>query len=317
MRVNRTLLYSGIFLVSIGVVVVAADLGDVDTAILLDALRLWPIAVIAIGLGLVLRRTRMSLAAGLLAAAAPGLLLGSAFAVVPRFGDFCGSGDVATGGVTREGAFDGPASVSVTTGCGTLDVRTGPGPGWRLEARDTDGRFPIVVGSARSLSIDAVDTDGWLGVGRDEWELTLPATDLGGLTVLVNAGRGDIDLGGAQVESLSVTANAADVNVDASASSIAELTGAVNFGRLSIQLPARDLEGSLVIGAGKVELCAPPELGLRVTTTKSMGEVSVEGRHLGRTDYQSPDYASADHRADLIVDVSFGTIEIDPIGGCR
>jgi len=317
MRVNRTLLYTGIFLVAIGGVVVAADLGDVDAAILLDALRLWPIAVIAIGLGLVLRRTRMSLAAGLLAAAAPGLLLGSAFAVVPRFGDFCGAGDVAAGAVTREGAFDGAARVSVTTGCGTLDVQAAPGAEWRLEALDTGGRVPVVVGSARSLSIDAVDSDGWLGAGSDEWDLTLPASDLEGLTVVVNAGRGDIDLGEAQVDGLSVTANAADVTVDASAGSIGRLTGTVNFGRLSIQLPAADLEGSLAASAGTIQVCAPPGLGLRVTTNESMGQVSVDGRHLGRADYQSPDYASADHRADLIVDVSFGTIEIDPIGGCR
>jgi len=149
MRVNRTLLYSGIFLVAMGAVVVAADIGGVRTEVLVDALRLWPLAIIAIGLGLVLRRTRVSLAGGMLAAAAPGLLLGGAFAVVPRVGDFCGLGDVAASAVTREGTFDGPASVSITTGCGALELRTAPGPGWRLDARHTDGRAPLVVGSAR------------------------------------------------------------------------------------------------------------------------------------------------------------------------
>lgn len=317
MRVNRTLLYSGIFLVAIGGVVVAADLDGVRTEVLVDALRLWPLAVIAIGLGFVLRRTRVSLAGGMLAAAAPGLLLGGAFSVVPRVGDFCGLGDVAAAAVTREGTFEGTASVSVTTGCGALDLRTAPGPRWQLDSRHTDGRAPLVVGSARSLSIDAVDHDGWPGAGRDEWDLTLPATGIEGLTVVVNAGRGDIDLGEAELEGLSVTANAADVSVDASSASIADLTGEVNFGRLSIRLPAGDLEGSLSAGAGQLQVCAPPELGLRVTTTESMGEISVGGRHLGRSDYQSPNYASAAHRADLIVDVSFGAIEIDPIGGCR
>ena len=317
MRVNRTLLYSGIFLVAIGGVVVAADIGGVRTEVLVDALRLWPLAIIAIGLGLVLRRTRVSLAGGMLAAAAPGLLLGGAFAVVPRVGDFCGLGDVAASAVTREGTFDGPASVSITTGCGALELRTAPGPGWRLDARHTDGRAPLVVGSARSLSIEAVDHDGWPGAGRDEWDLTLPANDVEGLTVVVNAGRGDIDLGEAELDGLSVTANAADVSVDASAASIADLTGEVNFGRLSIRLPAGDLQGSLSAGAGQIQICAPSELGLRVTSTESMGEISVEGRHLGRSDYQSPNYASAAHRADLVVDVSFGAVEINPIGGCR
>lgn len=317
MRVNRTLLYSGIFLVAIGGVVVAADLGGVRTEVLVDALRLWPLAVIAIGLGLVLRRTRVSLAGGMLAAAAPGLILGGAFAVVPRVGEFCGLGDVGSAAVTREGIFEGRTSVSVVTGCGALELSTAPGPGWRLEARHTSGRAPLVVGSARSLSIEAVDHDGWPGAGRDEWDLTLPASDVEDLSLVVNAGRGDIDLGEAQLEALSVTANAADVSLDASAASIADLAGKVNFGHLSVRLPASDLVGSLEVGAGLIQICAPPELGLRVSSTESMGEVSVDGRHLGRSDYQSSNYESAAHRADLIVDVSFGTIEIDPIGGCR
>ena len=59
MRLNRTLLYTGVFLVAIGSAVVAADL--LSTAALIDLLRLWPVAVIAIGLGIALRRTQLSL----------------------------------------------------------------------------------------------------------------------------------------------------------------------------------------------------------------------------------------------------------------
>ena len=86
MRVNRGLLYTGIFLVAIGAVLVAADVGAIDTARLTDALRLWPLAVIAIGASLVLRRSRFSLQGGMLAAALPGLILGGAIAVAP---DLC------------------------------------------------------------------------------------------------------------------------------------------------------------------------------------------------------------------------------------
>lgn len=82
MRPNRTLLYTGVFLVAIGAAVVAADL--LSTAALIDVLRLWPVAVIAIGLGIALRRTQFSLAGGVLAAAVPGLILGGAMAVGPR-----------------------------------------------------------------------------------------------------------------------------------------------------------------------------------------------------------------------------------------
>ncbi len=83
MRVNRGLLYTGVFLVAIGGVLVAADAGAIDDARLADALRLWPLAVIAIGVSLVLRRSRFSLQGGMLAAALPGLVLGGAIAIAP------------------------------------------------------------------------------------------------------------------------------------------------------------------------------------------------------------------------------------------
>lgn len=84
MRLNRTLLYTGVFLVAIGSAVMAIDLVPLSTAALIDILRLWPVAVIAVGLGIALRRTELSLASGVVAAVLPGLILGGAIAVGPR-----------------------------------------------------------------------------------------------------------------------------------------------------------------------------------------------------------------------------------------
>jgi hypothetical protein len=83
MRVHRALLYSGVFLVAIGGALVAVDASGVDAATVVDVLRLWPLAVIAIGVGLVLRQSRFSLQGGLIAAALPGLILGGAIAAAP------------------------------------------------------------------------------------------------------------------------------------------------------------------------------------------------------------------------------------------
>ena len=84
MRLNRTLLYTGAFLAAIGVALLAADLTPLATDALIGVLRLWPLALVAIGVGIALRRTRLSVASGLLAAAAPGLVLGVAMAATPR-----------------------------------------------------------------------------------------------------------------------------------------------------------------------------------------------------------------------------------------
>jgi hypothetical protein len=90
MRFDRGLLYTGVFVVAIGSVLVAADAGVIDATRLTDALRLWPLAVIAIGASLVLRRSRFSLPGGMVAAALPGLVLGGAIAIAPTYMPDCG-----------------------------------------------------------------------------------------------------------------------------------------------------------------------------------------------------------------------------------
>jgi len=320
MRVNRRFLYTGLFLVAIGGVLVAADLGALDTATLTDTVRLWPLAVIAVGLSLVLRRTQLSLSSGMLAAAVPGLVLGGAFAVAPRFAGDCGARGAPASIATEQGTFEGPASVSVTSGCGSLTVNTATGRGWRLEAGNTAGRVPSVRSSAQSLSIDSSGDERWrfLSGGRDAWDLTLPTSDIDGLSFVVTASRTQVALPGAWIGRLALTANASEIVVDASAASVANLSGAVNMGLLSIHLPAdSDLVGSVRVGAGKLQVCTPPAVGLRVTSKGLPRQVTVDGLQQTGSEGQSPDYASAVHRADLQVHVSFGTVEINPIGGCR
>jgi hypothetical protein len=319
MRVDRRFLFWGIFLVAIGGVLVAADLRAVDTPTLADALRLWPLAVVAIGLSLVLRRTRLSLPGLLLAAAVPGLVLGAAFAVAPRFpGDCRARGELARVATTR-GIFDGPATVSVRSGCGSLNVRTAPGDNWQLDAGNTAGRTPKVDSSARSLSIDTASDHRWsvLDSGRDAWDLALPTSHLDRLSVVVFAGHGQIALPGARIDRLGLTVNAAEMVVDASVAAVADVSAAVNVGSLSIRLPAAsDLVGSLRVGAGQLRICVPPGLGLRVTSKGVSERVRVNGLQQTASEWQSTNYASATHRADLTLSATLSTVEIDPIGGC-
>ena len=319
MQVNRRFLYWGILLVALGGVLVAADLGAVDTPVLTDALRLWPLAIVAIGLSLVLRKTRWSLAGLMLAAALPGLVLGAAFAVAPRFAGNCGVRGEVANAATTEGTFDGPATVFVRSGCGSLNVTTAPGSAWRLNAGNTAGRTPAIDSSARTLTIDATSERGrnFLDAGRDSWDLTIPTTDLDELSMVVTAGRGQISLAGASIKQLALTVNAAEAVVDASAASVADVSAVVNVGSLSLTLPAAsDLTGSLRVGAGELRICAPPGVGLRVTSRDVAGGVIVNGLDQQESDWQSPDYASATHHADLTVRATFGAVQINPIGGC-
>jgi hypothetical protein len=87
MRLNRTLLYTGVFLVAIGASMLAVDARSPSTNELIALLGLWPVTVIAIGLGIVLWRTPYSLLGGLVAFAVPGLVLGGVLALGPRLAD--------------------------------------------------------------------------------------------------------------------------------------------------------------------------------------------------------------------------------------
>jgi hypothetical protein len=320
MRVNRRFLNWGVFLVAIGGVLVVTDLAAVDSATIADALRLWPLAIIAIGIGLILRRTRFSVAGGMLAAAVPGLLLGGAFAVVPHFSVDCGGRGEPASISTREGTFDGPATVSITSGCGTLVVNTGAGNGWVFSGGNTANQPPIIDATGQSLTIDSGATEGWhfFDAGRDKWNLTLPTSRIDDLSLVVNAGKGQIDLAGAQLGRLDLTTNAAETIVDISGATLTDVSGAVNAGLLSVHLPSgSDVSGSLTVNAGALQVCTPPGLGLRVTHGGVLSEIKVDGLQVTGNAWQSPDYASATHHADLSVIANVGAVEINPIGGCK
>jgi hypothetical protein len=320
MRVNRRFLNWGVFLVAIGSVLVVADLAAVDSTAIADALRLWPVAIIAIGVGLMLRRTRFTIAGGMLAAAVPGLLLGGALAVAPHFSVDCGGRGGPTTTSTNQGSFEGPATVSVTSACGTLIVNTASGNTWTLVGGNAANQIPVIDATGRSLSIDSGATGGWqvLEAGHNKWDLTLPTTRIDSLSLVVNAGTGHVDLTGAELGRLDVTTNAAESIVDVSGASLTGLSGTVNAGLLSVHLPAgSDVSGSLTVNAGDLQVCSPPGLGLRVSHGGVLSGTTVNGLQATGNAWQSPDYASATHRADLNVTVNVGAVEINPIGGCK
>jgi hypothetical protein len=323
MRVNRRLIYAGIFLVGIGGVLVAVDQGVIDTAALADTVRLWPLAVIAIGLSLVLRRTQLSFPSGMLAAAIPGLVLGGAVGLAPRYAANCGARGATASVASEQGTFDGSASVSVSTGCGSLVVGTAPGSAWRFAAGSTvgnsAGHVPSVRSGPQSLAIDAGSEDGHFDVGsRDAWDLTLPTSSLDSVSIVANANRTLVLLPGAKIGRLAVTANASAILIDASAASIANLSTAVNTGSLSITLPAgSDSVGVLRLGGGNLEICAPQGLGMRVTSSSGPRLVLVDGQQQSGSVWENADYASAAHHADLQIKVNFGTVQINPNGGCK
>ena len=320
MGVNRRFLYWGVVLVAIGGVLVAADLGAIETTTLADVLRLWPLAIVAIGLSLVLRRSQLAVPALLAAALIPGLVVGSAFAIVPRFADACDVRDQIQQVADESGSFDGPAAVSVRTGCGILRVTTADGDKWHVTARGSDADAPNVIANDQLLSVNVPGGLRWspFDGGRAAWDVTLPTSELREVRFAVFAADAHIDLPDAQIGKLDLTVNAARTVVDLSEAEVAELDATVNVSQLVLTLPSgNDLTGTFRTGASDLQICAPPGVGLRVTAKGNAEHVSVRGDEIDDSTWVSSNYRSATHHADLTVSTNFGAVDIDPIGGCK
>jgi hypothetical protein len=84
MTVRRGTLYMGVFLIGTGAVTLGVAVGVLDANAVGNTVgALWPLAVIALGAGLLLRRSSVSVGAGIVAALVPGLALGASIVAVP------------------------------------------------------------------------------------------------------------------------------------------------------------------------------------------------------------------------------------------
>jgi len=314
MAINRRFLYAGLFLVALGGVLVAVDLTAVDTTVLSSALRLWPVALIALGVGIVLRRSRYAVAAGIVGAMLPGLVLGGGLAIAPRHGLDCAAGELGSQQTTQSGS--GVAAFQVGTSCGSISIGTRPGDTWEFTSSSTAAREPDVELQGDMLQISSTGANLFEN-GRDTWNLRLPTSRLAFVLVHVDAGHATADLAGADIEQLMLTGNGASMVVDATAAKIGQLDGSVEFGWIRLHLPQQgEYTGSFRVDAGELRLCQPFGLGLRVDFAGSPREVRVNGLRFEGSTWESDLFETASNKAELNVKVNFGTVLINPIGGC-
>jgi hypothetical protein len=319
MTVNRRFLNIGVFLVAAGAVMLVAQGGAVDREDVARALGLWPVVVIALGVGLLLRRTRFGLAGGMLAAAMPGLLLGGVVIAAPRIGLECG--DVGPASLaTQQGTFYGAAAVDLRLACGDLAVTTTPGSGWLLQAGNASGAVPAVAASTDRLSVASSNQRRSFGAlqSGDVWQLALPTAGRLDLTAEVDAGRGRFDLSGAQLGNVALAVNAGEARVDLTGAAVAQLSMRVNAAQAWLRLPAAgDTIADLSVNAGSLKVCAPSDLGLRIHQSVVLGATSYSGLLRSGDAWESAGYATAHHHADVTISVNVGSVDVNPVGGCQ
>jgi hypothetical protein len=255
----------------------------------------------------------------MLAAAMPGLLLGGLVVATPRMAPECGDVRPASM-VTRQGSFEGAASVDLRLACGDVSVTAAPGSGWQLEAGNGRSAVAVVDASANRLSVASSDRERMFDFvrGPDVWRLSLPTANTLDLTAEVNAGRGRFDLAGTRLGDMWLTVNAGEATVDLAGATVARLSTSVNAAKVSLHLPAtEDFRADLVVNAGALTICSPSELGLRIHDQVVLGSTTYAGLVRVGDAWESPGYSMANHRADVTISVNVGSVDVNSPGGCK
>ena len=328
MRVDHRLLRAGVFLVLLGVPALLVQLGALDPDALGIAPRLWPVILIAIGFGLLLRLTPLASLGGILVAATLGLLAGTAIASGGSFLGGCtgGGGDQIAGTSTDQaGTFTGDAAqVRLEIDCGDLVVSTRAGSEWNVRT-DGERRRPANVrwtgteltvrsreGGRSIFDLGTVDR-------RERWDVALPTGPRTNLEAEVNAATARLDLGGARLGAVALDLIAANGSIDLSGATIDRLELSANAGNVGLRLgPGANLSGVIEINAGNLALCVPSGVGLEIVATEALASNDFAARGLARNGdtWRSADFDSAPSRVRLRVGINAGSASLDPAGGC-
>lgn len=323
MRIDRRFLAWGVFFVVLGAVPLAVRQGPVSETVIERAWDLWPLILVGIGAGLVLRKTPFEPVGGVIVAGTFGLILGSALATGTwRFGGFgtCGPADEATSFAPIAGTLSGDTAVTIQVDCGDLALSPAAGAGYRIEGEGDDGDGPRVDDNGGSLEIRGRDSRGFFSGSRDMWRMALGTDPTVRLDLEVDAGSARLDLSAMRIPELRLNVNAGDATVDLAEVFDAEaLTARANAGTIRIALPVENLRGSVSANAGSIELCAPGGVGLRFVVDDNVTASYDFGRGgLVQTGgaWQSPDYATAEVKIELQATANAGSIVLNPEGGC-
>jgi hypothetical protein len=323
MRLDRRLVGIGLFLVVFGAVLLAARQGWIEPDLVGRAWQLWPLLLIGFGISILIGGRTGSQVGGLIVAACLGVM---AAAVVTNGGGFpfIGCGNYRTGVpfATQSGELTGRTAVEVTFRCGDLDIQTGGDSGWSVEGSSERGRAPsIEADEDRRLEIGTPDDSPFdFATTREQWTVTLPAAPLLDLDLTLNAGSGTIDLDQANLGTVELTVNAGSIKLDLrDAAAIETVDATVNAGSAVVWLPERPLGGELQVNAGSLSLCAPEDIGLRLTTGDNpISSNDFEARGLVRAGeaWESQDYATAPIRIALDVQANAGSLSLNPDRAC-
>jgi hypothetical protein len=339
MRINRSLLNWGVFLIALGGVPLAVDQGWLESDIARDLGQLWPLILVGIGLGLILRWTPLSWFGGALVAATFGVIFGATVVsvrdsdftdlqgVIPAIASSNCAGNEVGSASTRDGKVADPDEfeLDATLSCGQLDVKRAAAATWSLAARHDPDDAPRIEETDRDgattrleLSQQPGDDLGILGwQARSEWDVEVPSGAALRLDTTLNAARSTVDAGSGPVERVAGTFNASDVRLDlgeATMPSPASVDLTFNASDADVVLPVGDIGAGITLNASSLDLCVPAAAALRVDYSSVLGGDDLGSSGLTEErpgEWITPDFASAGERISLTITNTVSSFSID------
>ncbi len=339
MRINRSLLNWGVFLIALGGIPLAVHQGWIASDIARELGQLWPLILVGIGLGLILRWTPFAWFGGALVAATFGIIFGAAAVALPDddIGNAQGlipalvsgacAADDAGPASTTQGSVANPDSFElyVSLACGELSVSRAAATSWGLQAAH---------GLEDAPSIRERDLDGatsYLGLVQDDsgdlaflarqqpsdWSVQVPASAALTVGATLNAVKADLRLGAGPLTQVRGTLNASVATVDladALTPSQAAVELSLNASKGRLILPAGSVQVDVTLNASSLSVCIPVGASLQVEldATGSSDDLASSGLQEsspGRWDV--PDDAAAGDGIVLSIDSNISSLSVE------
>lgn len=245
---------------------------------------------------------------------------------------------------TRQVTSERHLDVKVTYGAGTFNAqRSDDGVLYRMNLRyDEDNFAPVAQIDGDKLRIGTETVGRRVRLGREDrsgnLDLYLSDEVPMALTMEFGAVVADLDLGGLRLTELDLATGASrtvleisepnpermrDASMDIGAAEFTALgLGNLNTGSLEVDAGVgditldfsgdlqRDMDVSIDMGLGSLELRIPEGVGVRLVKDTFLASIDTEGLVKRGNAYRSTDYEDADRHIDINIDAAFGSIKV-------
>jgi hypothetical protein len=322
--VNRSRLDWGVFCIVLGGVLLLVNVGLIDRASVNQLAFLWPVVLIALGCGLLLRYSRVQLAGGLIVAITLGLVVGSVIAGGASAGAQigCSGNGAGSKAVTTSGSFGASASVDAQLSCVDLTLDSQPGSGWSVSAGSDSVRQPTIEPSADRLRLRS-EPERFFGPGpRLPWHISVPQSMPVGLQLELNVATGDVKPGPANLSSLNFTLNASDFDFDLhDATALGSFGGTLNAASSTLILPTgvSALSGGITLNASSLTLCVAPSTNVQIELSETLSSNNFAAAGLVKSGNQwvTSDTGSAGPALTMHMSTNVSSVTLDRSGECR